>query len=128
MVVAARPGAMARGSGGGGAILRTAIGIDVSSTSMATGGLTRGSGAVDVSGEPTPDRPDGGSPDMTDRLPDGERVFVPLAHSDAVFRAVRDRLPAGYRLAFNHDGTTAWFRADANVDLQSIVDEVVRTK
>jgi hypothetical protein len=63
----------------------------------------------------------------TDDRPRGERVSFPYERFALVLREVPRRLPEGSFLGFNfnHERTTAWVVATADVDLQAVVDDVL---
>jgi ClpA/ClpB-like protein len=66
-------------------------------------------------------------PPPDDERPMGERVWIPLEKLELLLRELPARLPEGSPFGFNltADGSRAWVRAGADVDLQSIVDDVL---
>jgi hypothetical protein len=66
-------------------------------------------------------------PPPDDDRPKGERVWIPLEKLELVLRELPSRLPEGSPFGFNvtADGSRAWVQAGSDVDLQSIVDDVL---
>jgi ATP-dependent Clp protease ATP-binding subunit ClpA len=66
-------------------------------------------------------------PPPDDERPRGERVWIPFEQLELVLRELPSRLPEGSPFGFNFtpDRSRAWVQAGADVDLQSIVDEVL---
>ncbi|HVT78071.1 MAG TPA: hypothetical protein VHD87_13635 [Acidimicrobiales bacterium] len=55
------------------------------------------------------------------------RATVPLEHLDRVIAelARRYKTEGGPRIAFNHDGETAFVLSEAGPDLQAAIDEII---
>ena len=56
-----------------------------------------------------------------------QKATVPKEHLERVVAelARRNKVEGGPRIAFNHDGETAWVLSESGPDLQAVVDEII---